>query len=1135
MQILKKEFWKNFKPDGLLFEELVRDILKAEYPNHSFERTPHSHDGARDFECELPMLSGASSRMWIECKYHQERLPINAVAMTMVMAILDQSKQIIFFSYSPVKRSFIGYTSRFQHRTGIDIKVYDDCALEELILKCWAKLDTKKYFNMESKLSMTKKCPTVEVHTEVIKVGYCGTVATEGQYAYEKDYFYLNDMAEVRFSFRNTSATQDLSVHLEMEPEPKSPFFSILDPKFQKENGCDFRLSCGAVHQFCLPLKLIRFREKVSLPRFTVHCDNEVQKISHKTIRARWIAETPLVGQAYHDAVIEAEKLLDASSQLAWVKVSGKSGVGKSRLLKELCSLRGVYSNHVIFINAESRQWSFQEVIQTLVSKLTDLPVAKDKQIFPIQTMGAETGGHAYAAKVLYDPSFSCVDAWKELAFFAGKLLAQKKFLFVIDNAQDCDALTLQYLNAVLDECSDRPGASAVLLCFNEDRLFPGTQAWTLSHRLSSLAAQNPQTFLDISVKGFSEQEALHYLNECLNWPKLEQINIPETLRLLIHQSGTEPLYLQNMLLYLAQEHILEWTETAAFYVSDPVAFHRIIGKLPKTLDSLLSRREESLIAQMAGNPDKKESYLDGMWLLSAFPHVPLLLFRDVTKNPDLEEELILLGLLQENADDTLSFRHQLLQKYFQAHYPLKRASNNLLSRIERCIERRGLERNLAQGLFLLEDILGEVKPDIWQIVMDQIKAGYLDHIYSRALIPKLFKRAPNSNITLRELLPLYRTGCWGITHHFGLEEGLPSFELACRDILERKSFFSDMIEDACAILREYENGLLNFGQHQKAEELLNQTEIFLDEVRKEDPAWSRTQVSFSISSCVAYNALGLFEKGRCAAERAIELAEDAGDLRHLIQAHMEYGYLYYYSENAAEFIPKMREQWGIAYNLWETQYLQDHSGDNLAADHITDAVLMTAMLGDLAGGEIEAAANKARRIQKMLNHTGMPFYEAKLRLSLCCYEVMSRYEAPMPWENVEELLDMLYQSIDKCIAYCLTRDYPACYYLLAVVYLISGKTQLAMDNYLKAIVTAQKYIKAPQQARQWKYLFFDVAYRLRMQGIQSKQPFDKIEASDIRKECFDILATPDAETADWDLPRLSPLHLPSGINLPKV
>lgn len=1133
MQTLRKEFWKNFKSDGLLFEELVWDILKVEYPNHSFQRTPHSHDGARDFECELPMLSGANARMWIECKYHQERLPVNAVAMTMVMAILDQSKQIIFFSYSPVKRTFIDYTARFQRKTGIDVKVYDDCVLEELIVKCWDKLDTKKYFNVGSKFSVAEKHHAIEVQMDVIKVGYCGTAAIEGRPVNEKDCFYLNDTAEVRFSFRNTSATQKYSVHLEMEPEHGSPFFSILDHSFQKKKSCDFELSCGAVHQFCLPLKLVRFREKVFLPRFTVHFDNEAQRIPRKSIRARWIAEAPLIGQTYHDAVIEAEKLLSASSQLAWVKVSGRSGVGKSRLLKELCSLRGVYSNQAIFINAESRPWSFQEVIQTLVSELTHLPVAKDKQIFPIRTI--ETDGNGYAAKVLYDPFFSCVDEWKKLAFFTAKLLARKKFFFVIDNAQDCDAPTLRFLNAVLDECSDRPGVSAVFLCFNEDRLFPGTEAWILSHRLSSLAAQNPQAFLDIWVKGFSEQEALHYLNECLNWPELEQINIPETLRLLIRQSGTEPLYLQNMLLYLVQERILERTQTASFYVSDPAAFHRMIGKLPKTLDSLLSKREKVLISQMSEDPDKKESYLNGMRLVAAFPHLPVFLFRDITRDPDLEEELILLGLLQENTDGTISFRHQLLKKYFQAHYPLKKAPNNLLSRIEACIERRGLERELAQGLFLLENILGKIKPDIWKTVMEQIEAGYLDHTYSRALIPELFKRAPKENITLTELLSLYRKGCWGITHHFGLEEGLPSFELACRDILERKTFFSGMLEDSCAIIREYENGLLNFGWHQKAEELLRQTEAFLNETPSTDPAWSRTQVSFAISSCVAYNALGLFEQGKTAAERAIELARDAGDLRRLIQAHVEYGYLYYYSENAAECIPEIREQWKTAYDLWKSQYFPDRPKDNPATDHMTNAVLMTAMLGDLSGGEMAAAADKARQIQKMLNHTGMPFYEAKLRLSLCCYEVISRYKAPIPLGDEEELLNMLHQSIDKCIAYCLTRDYPACYYLLAVVHLISGKTQLAMDNYLKAIAAAQKYIKTPQQARQWKYLFFDAAYRLRMQGIQSKQPFDQIEAPDIRQECFSILATRDKESVDWEFPRLSPLCLPSGINLPKV
>ena len=92
MTRLAKSTWKNFKTDGRLFEELIQEILPLEFPGHVFQRTPHTHDGARDFECGISLLNGAQARTWIECKYRRERLPAHAVSMTMVMALLDNAR-----------------------------------------------------------------------------------------------------------------------------------------------------------------------------------------------------------------------------------------------------------------------------------------------------------------------------------------------------------------------------------------------------------------------------------------------------------------------------------------------------------------------------------------------------------------------------------------------------------------------------------------------------------------------------------------------------------------------------------------------------------------------------------------------------------------------------------------------------------------------------------------------------------------------------------------------------------------------------------------------------------------------------------------------------------------------------------
>lgn len=54
MNILTKDKWKLFKPDGKLFEILIHDLLCAMYPNVDFSHTLWSHDGGKDFECSFP-------------------------------------------------------------------------------------------------------------------------------------------------------------------------------------------------------------------------------------------------------------------------------------------------------------------------------------------------------------------------------------------------------------------------------------------------------------------------------------------------------------------------------------------------------------------------------------------------------------------------------------------------------------------------------------------------------------------------------------------------------------------------------------------------------------------------------------------------------------------------------------------------------------------------------------------------------------------------------------------------------------------------------------------------------------------------------------------------------------------------
>lgn len=1140
---LTKSAWKNFKADGRLFEELIQEILPLEFPGHVFQRTPHTHDGARDFECSTDLLNGSQARTWIECKYRCERLPAHAVSMTMVMALLDNARQIIFFSYSPVNRAFTQYVGRFRNKTGIDVSVFDDCLLEDLIFKHWNELDTQKYFNIIQP-PIAELNPREQI-TATIEVSKSGTAICQGiepkgsSSPGKKEYFYLNDILEVRFTLRSQTAEQGLSVQLCMEQPENTPFFEVLDKKFRKSNSCIIDLPCFSVRQFVLPLKLIRYSNRVALPAFTLQYGQTKKRLKRQSIHCRWIAETPLIGQSYFDIVRQAEEFLFSRANLGWIRIDGVSGVGKSRLLKEFSDRAQGGGAQIIFLNAERGQLSFESLIQTLISSLTGLPDNLRGRITLVHDSSAVSQSNSYAANVLYDMDFQFQNELANLVSLSQKLLESVPAILILDNAQNCDTQTLQFFNDLLDSCSDHFCPSSIVLSFNTDLTFIGSAAWNLSQRLSALSAQAPRDFASFTVRGFEENEAMHYLNECLTCPGLEHIELQETFHLILERCGTQPFFLQNMILYLAQAGILVRTETTSFYVRSIPLFHRAINSLPKTLEDLLLQREQLLLKHLSTDPHREACYQALAQLMSAVIRLPDSVYRDLISDYSLLDELISAGILQQGDDGLISFRHQLIQRYYLHQYPLKRAQDSLLEQLIASVRRRGLSKSMGQALFLIQDTIGQIDDDICNITLEQLRLRKLDFSFAKELVPALFLRMEQSlRLPAETTISIYIYCCQALAGQFGLDAALPNYAIAADNIMSNTQTFLPVYNEVYRMLNEYINSLLNVGKHEEAIRRLDELQKFLALVPKTDEGCLEHRARFALRKCVAYNAMNRFEDGKTAGEEALALAQSQDNLRLIIQSHMEYGYLYYYCEDACRFQAAMCAHWDAAYQLLRTQYLPQLPRSEWPRDHMIDAVLMTGMLADLSRLHYDDATCKAEILFGMLDQTHMPFYEAKMRLALSVYCLIQacRNGSALAGEVKDSITTMLHQAVDKCIAYYLMRDFPACYHLLATAQQLFGEGELAIDNYRKALQLAVDYAHGAQQETQWRYLFVDIAYQLRKRGIQDLKLFDELQNKALRRECRNIMALRDNDIQELEIPQLSPLHLPnSSFNIAKV
>ena len=135
MNYLTKDYWKNFRPDGKLFEKLVKVLIEYEYNDKDFSIVGGPGDGGKDIIKKIDLLDSFTTEIWAECKFRKKTLSAQDISYTFLMAHLKCINLLLVFSYSKVTKSFNDQLTDYRVRTGREVKVFSDTRLESLILK----------------------------------------------------------------------------------------------------------------------------------------------------------------------------------------------------------------------------------------------------------------------------------------------------------------------------------------------------------------------------------------------------------------------------------------------------------------------------------------------------------------------------------------------------------------------------------------------------------------------------------------------------------------------------------------------------------------------------------------------------------------------------------------------------------------------------------------------------------------------------------------------------------------------------------------------------------------------------------------------------------------------------------------
>ena len=1070
---LTEEYWGKFKQDGQLFEKLVGELLSLEYPGKVFRQTKATHDGNRDWELEIPLLHDQSVDIWFECKYHKDTLAAEDVSMTLVMAYVEDAKQIVFFSYSPVNREFAKKMSRFSEHSKIPIFVYADLELETLILKNWNQLNVTEYFmgaKPEAKNCLLKE---ISAYNETYLNGHLISCHKENELPIVR----FNDILMFRITLVNHNSTNNQTVSVSLPPNVENNFI-ICDENFvAADNQASINVLHNGINSFSLHLKLRRFGPSIKLPSIIIEWGGKRKILRPGTVEGQWLAEAPLIGQIFHDIVFDQTQFMKNQS-FVFSQVIGHSGVGKSRLIHEISTQAHILGKQVFWLDNDLEKTDFSSFVRRLVSCLVGLPRLSPRK--SIHFLGSSNKFHNMSAQILYNNTYLAKLSLKELSVFLFMLMQEKKIWLILDNVQWMDERSLELLEYLLTY-TGKHSYSGVFLTFNQDYLYSGTKADQLFKKTQIYSTQYCGYVQSKEITGFTHADALTYLRECLTYHSKsysDELDYSETLEKVIDYCGTQPFYLKNMLIYLYQKHVLERTDESSFYVASISDFWKYVQEVPKTVLALLEQRIR-LTEEYFKKKGDERLFQDLCKILSFCNVIPAVLCRELFGVFQIKHELTDLGILTINGKGEISFYHQYFEQYFKKIYPLEQLPQQLLETFCAAILKRQLKEQMLETYYLAQYTMGTCENALLKQMMERIVAWQVSPQLSQAVKQAVFAQLLYLSETFPDRLvaSCYYAMCFMTANREGMQEACSYYEYCYLDLIHGGKSYVSHRDLIFPLIREYLLSLGNLNCNQKAldcaYELLNHT------------ISSSEYCTVREILCISNYAMGQTQDAVREIKDALTYKLTNEDKYKLIQ---EYGKAYYYDSNAYQYRIQICEQWDTAFELYKKHWAGRSNSHDLSFLQREISAWLNAGISDLIQNKIAAAEEKMLYLSQYLDCTRMPYYEIKIRLFRALVLLLISMENKKTGQFYDEICTLLSNAGDICVVYCNMQDYPLCFYLRASVQLYAGRYNEAADNYKKTCVVLQKTIDNPKEESIWSYFYEDMALRFAQLHIEFPQ-----------------------------------------------
>lgn len=1069
-ELWKPYFWNNKmnKFDGVKFENLVAELLALEYPpvrpGEIWQRTELSWDGKRDFY-QFFTEDGKSLLRWAECKAYQKSITFNILAPTLIMSTLHNTNEVIFFSYSPLNREAVRELQQFSTVNHKRIRIYDDERLEQLVFryKDHASFHFSTFFP-DVDCSLPEDTRSFPISYEADAYIYRQNASYRME-ELKKLKLRVNELFELRISLANrTLDEQQITLEFDMM---QNDIYRFLDAENRNLHVVKkITLQGGEAVAIPFPFKITGFAQRVFLPEFFFTCGGQSCSYALGSFGGSWLLETPYLGDMEQFKDFSEATMCRYETVCA---VFGPSGVGKTRHLREVQGLRLMVGRKCLWSDSVHADGNARVWLKQVLSRLYALPLIRVDAYEAGDFPNVET---RIVTDILYDTNFRLgTDQLEQISMVILKALKDQDTLLIVDNVQDFDHDVVYILNRMFNLISDAPGAH-LLLSFNTDLLYRQETAAALLRRLKQLAQNDQDHYRLCQIKGLREGDDELFIRSCFSNHFITHSDSALAWRPILRQiadsAGRNPLYLEQLLLYLCENSILK-AENGHLYVFDNYALPVYLDNLPASTQELLDRRW-GLLRKNSGLPRAKLEQV--LRFLCFFGELPQRLIQELALDEDAIDLLIEAGFLRQ--DTGLTFYHPLVEKYFQKKYAaLTQGETKLCLKV---LETGEFKEEHPGQFYICLLQCRRLSAERANAAIDTLISGKVPTPLIQAYGNTLFAALSGSEGlpvgSTEKLLHFYMTYGEQQKLYMPLAEALKIYATVYENYLAKFPEFRCFGENYFRFVREYMDALLT--EHHSAEVVqLGETLVNnLGEYTFVSPTGEQqAKASLYNRMHVAYDRLEPPVAGVPDSPHAKDLLLEALDISYqiknpngIIQNEIDFGYIFYLFGGPAE---SAAEHWQLAYATWK---------DSAAAVPLWEGgVCYHKALAHTLLHQWEDAKQALEQVFHFHNRTlhNPYFYVKALTLHALLLLIAE--------EPFEEVLYAVNEAEDACTESGFIGVFPVCSYIRALAYdHLSGDLEIAADYYEKALTQYIGRCEHPREEERSLTVMLSLALALR-------------------------------------------------------